>query len=173
MAEGFDNLVVGDVKQSIYRWRNSDWKILGSYLASKIDNDRFISKPLTRNWRSLSNIIKFNNSLFTVIPAQADEIFAGDQGQISFRNIYSEAVQSYSPEKTGGYVRMEFIENEDEIKWQDKVLGLLPNVVESLQKKGYKASDIGIIVRDGREAPAYCGLLSITVPAVLMTMVTT
>ena len=29
MAEGFDNLVVGDVKQSIYRWRNSDWKILG------------------------------------------------------------------------------------------------------------------------------------------------
>jgi ATP-dependent helicase/nuclease subunit A len=151
MAEGFDNLVVGDVKQSIYRWRNSDWKILGSYLASKIDNDRFISKPLTRNWRSLSNIIKFNNSLFTVIPAQADEIFAGDHGQISFRNIYAEAVQSYSPEKTGGYVRMEFIENEDEIKWQDKVLELLPNVVESLQKKGYKASDIGIIVRDGRE----------------------
>ena len=29
MAEGFDNLVVGDVKQSIYRWRNSDWQILG------------------------------------------------------------------------------------------------------------------------------------------------
>ena len=32
MAEGFDNLVVGDVKQSIYRWRNSDWKILGTVL---------------------------------------------------------------------------------------------------------------------------------------------
>ena len=32
MAEGFDNLVVGDVKQSIYRWRNSDWQILGSVL---------------------------------------------------------------------------------------------------------------------------------------------
>ena len=151
MAEGFDNLVVGDVKQSIYRWRNSDWKILGSYLNSKIDNDRFISKPLTRNWRSLSNIIKFNNSLFTIIPVRADELFAGDTGQISFRNIYSEAVQSYSADKTGGYVRMEFIENEEGINWQDKILAMLPSVVESLQKKGYNASDIGIIVRDGKE----------------------
>ena len=32
MAEGYDNLVVGDVKQSIYRWRNSDWQILGKVL---------------------------------------------------------------------------------------------------------------------------------------------
>ena len=151
MAEGFDNLVVGDVKQSIYRWRNSDWKILGSYLNSKIDNDRYISNPLTRNWRSYSNIIKFNNSLFSIIPAQADEIFAGGQGQISFRNIYSEAVQSYSSEKTGGYVRMEFVVNEEEIQWHEKVLEMLPFVVESLQKKGYNASDIGIIVRDGKE----------------------
>ena len=42
MAEGFDNLVVGDVKQSIYRWRNSDWQILGKVLDSQIDNDRII-----------------------------------------------------------------------------------------------------------------------------------
>ena len=78
MAEGFDNLVVGDVKQSIYRWRNSDWKILGSILTIMVDNDRYISKPLTKNWRSRSNIIRFNNSLFTIIPAQIDEVFAGD-----------------------------------------------------------------------------------------------
>ena len=136
MAEGFDNLVVGDVKQSIYRWRNSDWRILGSYLNSKVDNDRYISKPLTKNWRSLSNIIRFNNSLFTIIPAQVDEVFADDPDQISFRNIYSEAVQSDSGKKKADYVRIEFIENEKELKWQDKVLEMLPGVVESLQDKG-------------------------------------
>ena len=46
MAEGYDNLVVGDVKQSIYRWRNSDWKILGKVLNNQVDNDRILSKPL-------------------------------------------------------------------------------------------------------------------------------
>ncbi len=44
MAEGHDNLVVGDVKQSIYRWRNSDWRILGSFLESMVDNKRIFSE---------------------------------------------------------------------------------------------------------------------------------
>ncbi len=151
MAQGYDNLVVGDIKQSIYRWRNSDWRILGSYLNSRIDNERYISKPLTRNWRSLSNIVTFNNSLFSVIPAQIDRIFEGEGDQISFRTIYSEAVQSYRTEKAGGYVRIEFLESDGEQNWKDSVLNRLPEVVELLQSKGYDASDIGIIVRDGRE----------------------
>ena len=124
---------------------------MGSFLNSMVDNERFISKPLTTNWRSRSNIIKFNNSLFTIIPAQIDEILAGDPDQISFRKIYSEAVQTDPGKKEGGYVRIEFIENEKELKWQDKVLEKLPGVIESFQDKGYNASDIGIIVRDGKE----------------------
>jgi ATP-dependent helicase/nuclease subunit A len=151
MAEGFDNLVVGDVKQSIYRWRNSDWKILGSFLNNYRDNDRYISKPLTQNWRSRSKIVRFNNAVFTVIPQQIDEVFAGSSKQISFKNIYSEAFQSDRGKNDGGYVRIEFIENEIEHRWQDKVLERLPLVVETLQDKGYNASDIGIIVRDGKE----------------------
>ncbi len=73
MAEGNDNLVVGDVKQSIYRWRNSDWQILGRILQGSVDNKRIFSEPLTTNWRSRSNIIKFNNRLFTIIPDQIDK----------------------------------------------------------------------------------------------------
>ena len=41
------------------------------------------------------------------------------------------------------------------MKWQDKVLERLPGVIESLQDKGYNASDIGIIVRDGKEGARY------------------
>jgi len=151
MAEGFDNLVVGDVKQSIYRWRNSDWQILGSVLAKMVDNDRFISVPLTTNWRSCSNIIRFNNTLFSIIPGQVDEALEGDTLPVSFRKLYSEAVQVDPGIKAGGYVRLEFIENGKEQKWQEIVLERLPGVIESFQDKGYNASDIGIIVRDGKE----------------------
>ncbi len=135
MAEGFDNLVVGDVKQSIYRWRNSDWRILGSILNSMVDNDRFISEPLTTNWRSRSNIIRFNNSLFTIIPFQIDETLAGETLPVSFRRLYSEAVQGDPGNSSGGYVRLEFIENEKEQKWEEVVLERLPAIIESLQEK--------------------------------------
>jgi ATP-dependent helicase/nuclease subunit A len=151
MAEGFDSLVVGDVKQSIYRWRNSDWQILGSFLKELVDNDRFISEPLTTNWRSRSNIICFNNSLFTIIPQQVDESLGVATLPGSFTKLYSEAVQIDPGKSLGGYVRLEFIDNTKERKWQEIVLERLPSVIESFQNKGYNASDIGIIVRDGKE----------------------
>ncbi len=68
MGRGCDNLIVGDIKQSIYRWRNSDWRILADLQIDKVDNERFFSKPLANNWRSRSDIIRFNNALFSLIP---------------------------------------------------------------------------------------------------------
>jgi ATP-dependent helicase/nuclease subunit A len=151
MAEGHDNLVVGDVKQSIYRWRNSDWKILGSVLDKMIDNDRFISDTLTINRRSRSNIIRFNNTLFSIIPGYVDEKLEGEGLRVSFKKLYSEAVQQDPGKSPGGFVRLEFIEDDKEQKWQERVLELLPAVIESFQERGYNASDIGIIVREGRQ----------------------
>jgi ATP-dependent helicase/nuclease subunit A len=151
MAEGFDNLVVGDVKQSIYRWRNSDWKILGKTLTDLVDNTRYISNSLTTNWRSRSNIIKFNNRLFDVIPDQADDRFACDHLPDSFKRLYSEAVQVDPGKKAGGYVRLDFLEDEKDPKWEETVLERLPGVIESFQDRGYCASDIGILVRNGKE----------------------
>jgi ATP-dependent exoDNAse (exonuclease V) beta subunit len=151
MAEGYDNLVVGDVKQSIYRWRNSDWTILGKVLLGMADNKRIFSEPLTTNWRSRSNIIKFNNNLFTKIPDQVDKTLAGESLTESFKKLYSEAIQIDPGNKDGGFVRLEFISNDSEHKWQKVVLERLPQIIESIQDKGYKASDIGIIVRDRKE----------------------
>lgn len=151
MSEGHDNLVVGDVKQSIYRWRNSDWKILGSVLNERVDNERFISKSLTTNWRCRSNIINFNNRLFSVIPAGIDTLLGDDQGSVSFKKLYSQAVQADPGKREGGYVRIEFLENEKEKSWEEKVLEKLPSIIEDVQSNGYKASDIGIIVRNGKE----------------------
>jgi ATP-dependent helicase/nuclease subunit A len=151
MAEGFDNLVVGDVKQSIYRWRNSDWRILGQELAEMVDGDRFLSEPLAVNWRSRSNIIEFNNVLFTIIPGIIDNDLDQYSLPVSFKKLYSEAKQTDPGKKPGGYIKIRFIEDDKSGAWKDVVAAELPAIIESVQDKGFKASDIGIIVRDSKE----------------------
>ena len=165
MAEGFDNLVVGDVKQSIYRWRNSDWKILGTLKEEHVDNKRIISKPLKTNWRSRTNIIRFNNALFSVIPQQVDKELSDAPPDLSISRLFAEAVQDDPGIRDGGYVRLEFVDDDRDNadggiiskgkkelkKWDRKVLEKIPAVIELFQDKGYPASDIGIIVRSGKE----------------------
>lgn len=168
MGRGSDNLVVGDIKQSIYRWRNSDWKILAEMKDKLVDGERYLSKPLLTNWRSRTNIIRFNNSLFTLIPVHIGEELQDDNYLTDFKNLYAEAIQIDPGKRNGGYVRLEFIDDEREEnngqnnarrgkiirKWEDIVLEKLPSVIEAVQDKGYKASDIGIIVREARDGEA-------------------
>ena len=57
-------LLVGDIKQAIYRWRNGDWEIMKDTIDTDFPN--FISREnLKENWRSYPNIVKFNNALFS------------------------------------------------------------------------------------------------------------
>ncbi len=151
MAEGNDNLVVGDVKQSIYRWRNSDWRILGQELESLVDGKRFLKEPLAINWRSRSNIITFNNRLFTVIPSHVDEALKDLSLPVSFTNLYAEASQQDPGRESGGYVKIEYVADDVDKSWKDIVIEKLPEMVESFQDMGYVASDIGIIVRNSND----------------------
>lgn len=150
MAQGFDNLIVGDIKQSIYRWRNSDWKTLRD-LKKMVDGKRYLSRSLDTNWRSCKNIIRFNNSLFSVIPFMIDEEISDHRPSDDFRELFSEAFQNDPGKKSDGYVRIEFVDNSGDTGWQEEVLRKLPSVIESIQDKGYSASDIGILVRDNKE----------------------
>jgi len=150
MAEGNDNLVVGDIKQSIYRWRNSDWKILAEVLG-EADNKRILTVPLDTNWRSRENIIRFNNALFTLLPEILDTVQTGGNDGCSFSSLYSGAVQKDPGKGKGGYVRMEFIEGENNREVTESVLEKLPLVLEHLQDMGYSPSDTGILVRYNHE----------------------
>lgn len=150
MAQGGDNLVVGDVKQSIYRWRNSDWHTL-SDLRKSADNSRLISRPLNTNWRSCANIIRFNNTLFSVIPYLIDLDVAEQKPAVSFSELFSEAMQTDPGKKEKGYVKIEFLDSTEEENWHEIVHNRIPEIIESVQDKGYQASDIGILVRDNRE----------------------
>ena len=168
MGRGCDNLIVGDIKQSIYRWRNSDWRILAGLQIDKVDNERFFSKPLVNNWRSRSEIIRFNNALFSLIPIQADRYFSENGFRSDFVNLYTGAVQSDPGKRKGGYVRLDIVDidhQENDVKdqcekeekskrWKKIVVDRIPGVIEMFQDHGYQASDIGIIVREVKEGEA-------------------
>ena len=73
MAQSNDTsvLIVGDVKQSIYRWRGGDWSILGKKAPSDLKGC-FVD-PLKYNWRSMPNIVEFNTSLYDSIIENGNE----------------------------------------------------------------------------------------------------
>lgn len=85
---GNENLIVGDVKQSIYRWRGSDWHLLDGGIKADfpLADD---TKPLRANWRSLERVVSFNNDFFAYAAAELDRICGG--GEVS--RIYRDAPQ--------------------------------------------------------------------------------
>lgn len=165
LAEGKENLVVGDVKQSIYRWRNSDWKILASDLERDFAHQEKTLLTLDYNYRSREQVIRFNNTVFQLAP----EILAGEveselnkagsdrraaeEAILRFRNAYGDAVQQLpqGKERPGGMVRMGFFKDEPDFTFKDQVLSALPGWIEEIQDSGIQPGEIAILVRTRRE----------------------
>jgi ATP-dependent helicase/nuclease subunit A len=151
LARGNDNLVVGDVKQSIYRWRNSDWRIIHSEVENAFGHDAVKSDYLDTNYRSRAGIVSFNNYIFSPdnIPALCDSKLNFEQLRLA--DVYSEAVQKENPELPGGLVKVKLFANVKEEKWMDNVLSELPALIEELQDHGYHARDIMFLCRKNDE----------------------
>lgn len=75
LAHSRDNLIVGDVKQSIYRFRNSDWKLLDEQVQADFSSEEIHEETLKDNWRSCRNIVEFNNALFTTLPGVLQAVY--------------------------------------------------------------------------------------------------
>jgi len=154
ISEGGEVLAVGDVKQSIYRWRNGDWRILAHGLYDYFKTFPQQQLSLDINWRSREVIVETNNTIFSRLPQLVQQkLETGSDTVIT--DAYREATQHVSPEKvgTGGYVRIETVraDEPDDISSREKVLQRLPLLVAELQDRGYRASDIAVLVRYGRE----------------------
>lgn len=151
MSRGMDNLVVGDVKQSIYRWRNSDWRIIHSEAAAAFGDEAVRNVLLDTNYRSRANVIRFNNHLFApgAIPALCDERLSYDQLKIS--DIYEESVQKGTDAKPGGMVQVSLYGASEDENWKERVLNDLPALVERMQEHGYRADDILFLCRTNEE----------------------
>ena len=151
LSRGRDNLVVGDVKQSIYRWRNSDWRIIHSEAAEIFGEEAVRTIRLNINFRSRAGIIRFNNLVFApgAIPALCDEKLDFDRLRIS--EVYNGSEQEGTPGKPGGYVRVTLYSKDEDEGWKQRVLHDLPSVVEQVQDRGYRADDILFLCRTNEE----------------------
>ncbi len=116
LDENHSNLIIGDEKQSIYRFRNSDPDLLRAQLLR--DFTRHYDEPLKldTNYRSFKNIVTFNNAFFKALVAS----YAPDALNPQFPKLnatYSNLEQKYHKgfDKTGkqGYVRVNFIYTSD------------------------------------------------------------
>ena len=154
LAQKEGSMIVGDIKQSIYRWRNGDWKILAG-----LDKDRSFrlnSKTLDTNWRSEANIIAFNNDIFTSACRVLNERYKADEGEdcTQLLDAYSDVCQKTSKNTKEGYIKLSFLKNSEEHPYTDTTMELLAEEVDALVKKGVRVNDIAILVRKNKSIPA-------------------
>ena len=97
-STGGSSLVVGDVKQSIYRWRGSDWGLLGSRIGQQFP--RAVSSDLKGNYRTCRRIVEFNWHFFEYAADTLDGILGLDPASANsistiYKGVKQEAGNSY------------------------------------------------------------------------------
>ncbi len=161
LSQGYQDLIVGDVKQSIYRWRGSDWGLLDSQLDTyHPDMHLEDEEALHENWRSLPTIIDFNNQFFKDIAERLDTLTSTTQ----VSRIYRDTHQFFPEEKektTEGLVHIEFLTVTDEEgnvidsptaeEREAEAMRRLPLQIIKLQQQGFRPRDIAILCRRKKE----------------------
>ena len=165
LANGRANLIVGDVKQSIYRFRNSDWKLLDEQVRRDFEEEQVREETLMDNWRSCRHIVEFNNGFFTAAPAILQDLYnealktssLNEEERTAFftkiMTAYDKSIQRVPPpfQKKDGHVRIDFLSGDEEKKWEQEAMERLPATLERLQDNGYALKDIAILVRTNQE----------------------
>lgn len=167
LSEGNRNIIVGDVKQSIYRWRNGDWNMLATQVEKDMSHFGSTVVSLDTNWRSAKKVIEFNNILFKESARLLNNDFEtalSGSGQLSVETsqlsgIIEQAYRDHYQYFSGkgpleGYVRLQFIENDEGDKKKDarqKAIDLMILQIEAVQANGVRPGDIAILVRGRNE----------------------
>ena len=162
LSQGADSLIVGDVKQSIYRWRNGDWGILNSLgneesgiFNSQLKNFPVRVETLKTNRRSETNIIRFNNQVFTAAIDYLNTLHLNELKEDCqpLKRAYADVVQESPKSKECGYVKASFLEPDDEHNYTEQTLLALGEEVQQLLEKGVTLNDITILVRKNKNIP--------------------
>jgi len=165
-------LLVGDAKQSIYRWRGGKAEqFMDLYLKEeqlKEGEERIHIEPtienLEANYRSYSEIINFNNEIFKFI-SENTEIFSKSS---KYNKLYQTAQQKQtSNTKKGGFVSIQFLEKKQIINEEDKEVSMLEKycsaVIDSVKdslNSGFSQKDICILTRTNIQGYALAQALS-------------
>ncbi|MCU0398625.1 MAG: UvrD-helicase domain-containing protein, partial [Cyclobacteriaceae bacterium] len=148
LDSGYRSLVVGDVKQAIYRWRGGDLKLLQQQIAGHIGSKRVAVENLPENFRSLKSIVEFNNHFFKEASRQVAAITSGTLAD----DVYQD-VQQKTGKTEEGIVDVRFLENDSrsETNFEKLALQELTRQLEYLQHQRVPLRDIAILVRSNRD----------------------
>jgi len=146
LDQGYTSLVVGDVKQAIYRWRGGDLKLLQQEVEKNIGSERISVNELNSNFRSSSSVVDFNNTVFQ----QASAVISIETGHPISVEAYRD-VRQIASRGEAGFVNVKFLKDEEELKWKDQALHSIPAYLEELQELGASLKDIAILVRRNEE----------------------
>ena len=162
-----ENLIVGDVKQSIYRWRSGDWRLLNAidqqfpYAGEQLD-----IKPLATNYRSDRRIIEFNNAFFE----EAARLEYEEQrdnypfGAEQLRHAYADVAQQWRQgAEQKGYVNIQLLPPED---YPENTLQLMADTISTWRKQGIPFQQMAILVRVNRHIPTIAEYFAQNMPDV-------
>ena len=150
MSKGYSNLIVGDVKQSIYRWRSGDWRLLNG-IDQQFGAGSVRFEPLGINYRSDANVVHFNNAFFKKVAALEAKLIEADSTTLAaqLRTAYNEVAQELPEGKpSSGFVHIDLMPKESETTMEERTLGF----INELTTKGAPLKDIAILVRSNRDA---------------------
>ena len=154
LSQGADSLIVGDVKQSIYRWRGGDWTILNG-LKGKMGPFPIREETLSTNRRSEANIVKFNNLIFPSACQILNERHKKEQGTDcdELQNAYKDVVQEICRKEDKGSVKLNFLSIKNEKEYTEHTLQQMAEEVNHLVQQGVKVNDIAILIRKNVYVP--------------------
>ncbi len=160
MSAGNQCMLVGDIKQSIYRWRGGDWEILDN-VGKELRAFNQKQVPLKINWRSKHNIVHFNNLLFQKCAPILDHLI--DEGNPLYpdnkdriNSIYHDVEQE--DRSQGGWIRMAFSSSQTT---QEEIFEDVYQQITMLNKEAnVNYGDMGVLVRYNHEGVALINYLT-------------
>lgn len=154
LSQGADSLIVGDVKQSIYRWRSGDWGILNG-LKERIGAFPIRVETLKTNRRSEANIVRFNNEIFPAACKMLNGMHQQEQGKDceELQDAYKDVCQEICKTPEKGSVKLTFLSKKEDVDYQEDTLQHLTEEVDALLQQGVKLNDMAILVRKNSLIP--------------------
>lgn len=149
LANNYENLIVGDGKQAIYRFKGGEVEQFMNLpkIYKKPENDEFDdiehqliqscrTENLKENYRSAAEIVNFNNEFFGFLRSKLE----------GYQPIYDDLNQEIRKKDHAGYIEFRFSElKQEELK--EEYLQWVLEIVLIQEASGFHWSDIAILVR--------------------------